>query len=354
MPTIWAASTAAPGNTCADARLLGDGRMLSYPAGNFSGQAGWDIGVGFTTFTDLANNLKKITDAKGKCSRLAINLHGNTGIIDADGKGSDGEMKDMPAPEADGYPPTRNMYNMKKLREKYSKELKIVNDCLTVDAPVIFMGCLVARDAPGERFLKEMSAEFFKGHKVVGFKTIGVTGRGQFRAGEFCTNPGMRDTPWTTESSRWSEKQKVERESLLADPASFVSIPWAKEDSPNAKFALDGEMKGGADPVVATSTNPADFLLGRFSAEAGAWKGFFTFERSGKCYWQEAAGGALHPGKWAIKGSAAEWTFDDDQKGWERLIRLPLPPRKNEARGSYSADVTIKGVSHGWFEMWKQ
>lgn len=71
MTAVWAYSKAAPGKTCEDARLLGDGTQLQFPQGNDKGQAGWDVGLMFDTFADLA---QKITSLLGRATGLGDRL----------------------------------------------------------------------------------------------------------------------------------------------------------------------------------------------------------------------------------------------------------------------------------------
>jgi hypothetical protein len=187
MPAVWAYSTAVPGLICEDARLLGDGTDIQYPAGNDRGQAGWDIGLGFKDIRGLAALLGNINQARGRITRLAINLHGAPGKIDANGTA--GQEKDF--------------YDSTKLFNEYKVQLESINAVLDAGAVVLIMGCMVGRGKLGEDFLSELSRWAFRGHKVVGFWGIGETLRQARPAGPWgglvttleCEIPTTTKTP---------------------------------------------------------------------------------------------------------------------------------------------------------------
>lgn len=324
MPAVWAYSKAAPGKTCQDARLLGGGTKLQYPAGNDRGQAGWDIGLMFHTIGDLSENLGQLEG--GPITRLAINLHGSAGKIDATSGGTEASM-----------------FNFTQLWNRYSSQLVYVNLLLTAGAPVIIMGCNVAKGEEGQEFLSELSARAFKGHKVVGYTTIGETLR-QFRSGGSCSEPGMRDTPYDNPSAGLPTVQAQREKEVL-------TLPWASETSPHAKVALNGKIIFGAEaPTPATNYGPSQYMPGTWSVAIGGWAGYFMFQADGNAFWTDQSNpGRRHSGKWYTMAGSVNWSYSDDAPGWKRDFEV-LTPLKSTLNGN----VTINGVPHGFFTMSKQ
>jgi hypothetical protein len=328
--SIWAYSSNVPGRTCADARLLGGGTNILYPAGNDSGQAGWDIGLMFSTLGDLGAKLDTAMKSRpDKITRLAINVHGNPGVIDANSSGTS--------------------YGFWDLWNKYSSQIVFIRIQLAPLAPVLIMGCQVAAGDIGAQFLCDMSKTAFPGHKVVGFTTIGETLR-QFRAGEQCSEPGMRDTPYDTPSEGIPELK-------LAREKEVFTLPWASETSPHAKIALDGVIIGGAEPPVPATDYGADtYLPGTWGVVSGPWKGEYGFARPNprerKCWWREYDSGILHYGNWFYPegGGTVAWQFDEEGRDWNSrpLYEVPVP-LSSFVRGN----KTLRGTPYGSFTMSK-
>jgi hypothetical protein len=341
MVAIWAVSTAAPGKTCEDAQLSG-GRELHYPAGNERGQAGWDIGLSFRTLADMVDSIAAIRKKRSDAiNRLAINLHGAPGIVDAESKGQWAPPADKIL-EADGLPTPGIHFNHKTLRDKFGVKLRELNSMLAGDAIVLFMGCNVGQDALGDEFLKVLSKETFPGKKVAGFKTVGLTYR-QYRSGEKCTEPGMRDSNYNL-SSFGNQKSEEEREKEA------IKLPWASETSPNAKVALNGAIISGADPNVAkTEYTPAQYLPGTWSVTIGGWNGYFGFSKDGSCYWMTQGQGTRYPGKWTADAEAVRWSYPSDDPNFMRtfIVKLPL-------KSTVNGEVMVKGKNSGFFVMSKQ
>ena len=332
MSTIWAYSRNVPGRTCADARLLSEPTNLHYPSGNDRGQAGWDIGLMFGDIPDLADKIREATAAQAaSCarsnrradpvSRLAINVHGDPGKIDADGTGA--------------------VYDFDALWRKYSSAIRTINNALSPGASVLIMGCNVARGDAGAKFLMDASSTAFPGHQVVGFTTIGETMR-QFRSGGQCSEPGMRDTPYES-PSEGSSAMKAEREKEL------LTLPWASETSPHAKIALNGKIIKGAEQSVAAVDYSVDkYLPGSWSVAIGGWNGYFVFGANHTVYWT-AAGTGRHGGKWSAVGNRVTWSFDDDAKDFKRDFQVATP-----LKTTIDGTVTIKSRNSGFFVMSKQ
>jgi len=325
MPAVWAYSITAPGNTCEDARLLGGGTNIQYPEGNDQGQAGWDIGLDFKEIFNLAQNLGNLK--AGLITRLAINLHGCPGKIDAAGGGGT---------EA-------TMFNSAQLFNTYSGPLMFINSMLAAEAVVLIMGCNVAKGKAGEEFLSDLSRWAFRGHKVVGFSRIGETLR-QYRQGEYCSEPGMRDTTYD-EPSAGEPVVQVEREQEV------LSLPWASETSPHAKIAKDGKIILGEEPLPpGTDYSANSYMIGRWTVSAGSWNGWFIFQKDKTVYWMNEDGrGGKHTGSWGSFDGAVGWSFSDDPPGWKRDWQVLEP-----LRSTLNGRVYIKGQPHGFFIMSKQ
>lgn len=321
MTDIWAFSKNVPGNTCEDARLLGGGTNLQFPAGNDKGQAGWDIGLMFNNFGDLPEKLK---GKPGPITRLAINVHGSPGKIDADSVGTVADSYDFPS-----------------LVKRYGTSLTAINNLLAAGAPVLIMGCNVAKGDVGASFISDMSKTAFPGHKVVAFTTIGETLR-QYRSGGGCSEPGMRDTPYDNDSEGMPKVQEEREKEVL-------TLPWASENSPHAKVALNGQIIAGAEQSTpSTDMSPQAYLPGTWNVTIGGWNGYFIFTRDGTAYWTNAEGGSRHKGTWITTAGAVDWSFADDPDGWVRTFEV-LTPLKTNLNGT----VTVRGVPHGTFAMSK-
>src|SRR5216683_265918 len=322
MTNVWAYSKNVPEKTCPDARLLGGGTNLQFPAGDDHGQAGWDIGLMFNTIGDLSEKLRVVMESRTDgITRLAINVHGSPGAIDADS--------------------TSKMYNFTQLWNRYSSQLVFINHMLVAGAPVLIMGCQVAAGDDGAAFLSDMSQHAFPGHKVVGFTTIGESLR-QYRRGEYCTEAGMRDTPYDT-PSEGKPLIKAQREKEV------LTLPWASETSPHAKVALAGKIIAGAEqPVAPVDTSFESYLPGTWSVTIGSWNGYFVFKRDRTVFWTDDSQ-RPHKGQWGTMAGSIDWSFSDDPPGWIRNFEV-LTPLKSNLNGT----ITINDNPHGFFTMSKQ
>lgn len=256
--------------------------------------------------------------------RLAINLHGMPGKIDADSKGTEA-----------------GMYDFDQLWNRYSSPLTLINLMLSSGAAVLIMGCNVAKGDEGAAFISALSKTAFPDHNVVGFTTIGETLR-QFRSGDSCTEPGMRDTNYDNPSQGMPFQNERESEVL--------TLPWASESSPHSKIALNGKIVVDKDLKVA----PVDYffqayLPGTWMATIGSWSGYFVFHKDGTIFWSELDSSQRHNGKWWTMAGSVEWSFSDDNPGWKRNFQV-LTPLKTALNGN----IIIKGVNHGSFSMSKQ
>jgi hypothetical protein len=321
---VWAFSANSPAKTCEDAKFLGDGtKLLTYPGvPSDQGQPGWDIGLGFNTFADLTEKLNKLNKLHGAFSRLAIDLHGSPGAVDADSN--------------------NQLYHFDDLIQTYRSQLESMNGMLEGGAAFLIMGCNVAAGPAGDSFLTQLSGKF-PGHRVVGITTIGETMR-QTRSGGGCSEAGMKDTPYDSPSTGMpTVKDDREKE--------FLTLPWASEDSPHAKVALNGKIirTPPEAPVTKTDYSVTTYLPGTWSATIGGWNGYFVFEAGETVSWFDESM-RRHPGTWWVAADSVQWSFDDEDPNWRRIFTVASTGLKTTVIGA----ITIKGVSHGAFTLSKQ
>lgn len=350
MPTVWAVSAGAPGKTCADARLLGGGTKLEYPKGTEvdpldpnkagHGQAGWDIGVGFQKPTDLAQILTSLKKQGNSISRLAINLHGAPGRIDADSLG----------------PNYDTAYDWDRLWKTYQSPLQEINQAIASGAMVLIMGCNVAAGDVGKQFLKNLSTKVFPEHEVVGFSMVGVTAK-QYRAGGKCSEPGMRDSNFERTPPDLPPKEQADRENQ------YLTLQWASHESPHACVVRNGTItKLPAHEVnIQTDYSLEQYLVGSWLAETvgdnptDRWQGYFVFRADKTCAWQTIThvtrGNATgDTGTWKVIGNKVEWQYTNDRKnnnGRQRIFRLEGPMKTNMT-------CAVEGGDSGVFSMTKQ
>lgn len=320
---VWAYSLNSPGKTCEDAHLLGDGAAL-YPYGNERGQAGWDYGLEFSGIGDLSSKLAKLkADKDLSIIRLAINLHGAPGKIDANSLGTEDGMLDFT-----------------RLVPRYFSPLCLINRTLSSGAIVLFMGCNVGKGDEGSEFLMRVSDQVFNGHKVVGFTTIGETMK-QYRSGKGCTEPGMRDTPYDN-PSQGMPTVKLDREQEA------LTLPWASEESPHAKVALNGKIiKAPTEASPSADYSPDAYLPGTWTVTIGSWNGYFVFQRDHTVYWTDETPTTTHPGKWFLYDGGIEWSFSDDSPQFRRRFTVA-------ANSPQPLAGNIVGGGGGVFKMYKQ
>lgn len=244
--TVWASSRDVPGVVCSDARLggldpesrvpsrrhVGDGLPPLYPGGivddrpGGSGQGGWDRGISFSSLEDLARALSGHPFTAGSVSRLAINVHGLSGLLLVDGDGREGLTAD-------------NCY-----RPPFRTSVDKIGLATRRDAVILFMGCLAGQGPEGTRLLKQLSKSW-PGRQVVAFTTVGFAPAGMMhRAGAGCTEPGMRDTDVEYAGFGPGANDPTTRRLGEMWP-NLQAMPWASERSPHAKIALRGLIVRG-------------------------------------------------------------------------------------------------------------
>jgi hypothetical protein len=229
---VWTSQGDIPGRICKDARLTDREKSLFLrniaTEDKLYGQAGWDLGINFLKISDLAGQLESLVlpnrePVKGKIRRLAINTHGNQGVIFING------LSDPVALTAKTVP---------SLKAHLVRIGLMTPDDSTNNAVILFVGCLAAQGKDGSDLLIELS-KVWPNRKVVSFITLGYgPGGAMSRAGEQCTEPGMRDT--TTTDPGGADKLAGK---LWNDLSKW---PWASENSPRAKVALNSKIIRGA------------------------------------------------------------------------------------------------------------
>jgi hypothetical protein len=195
------------------------------------GQSGWQIGLNFTTLNDLANQLSTMvrpgwvagtgTIGRGEIRQLAIHSHGNAGILLVNGR--------------DGTPLTATSSGMHGDLHRIGL---MTPDDRANPAVILLVGCLAGRGAEGTALLTALS-RVWPNRLVVAFATLGyVAGGAMKRNGEFCTEPGMRDT----DAVNPGEADRT----LPGHWTGRAAWPWASEASTHAKVALNGAITRGA------------------------------------------------------------------------------------------------------------
>jgi hypothetical protein len=249
--TVWADGPDLPANVCFDARLDGgktkSGKTESkfdYPLGTSKGQAGWDMGINFRDFSDLADQLSRRpvrtpphiwggqtsdktspTLAKHQIERLAIVAHGRAGS-EIMVNGTSGKSKSL------------SLSTIKEFRS----ELNAIGDALSAAAVVLFMGCAAALFKEGIQLIIELS-KLWPGSKVVAFPTIGLRPGGPMkRSGTQCCEAGMRAT--STPASLGGVEQLDARlaSELMKDWEDLGKLPWAWEELYSARVAQLGKL----------------------------------------------------------------------------------------------------------------
>jgi len=240
MISVWANSKDVPGVVCKDARLT-DKTITQWPwsdrpittTDQLYGEAGWDVGINFLAVEDLAGQLETLFVPKyvngggrritrGEIKRLSIHAHGNEGVILINGKSSK---------------VTLTAESIQDLQTPLNRIGLMTPDDSKNPAVILFQGCLAASGKSGTRLITALS-KIWPNRKVVGFVTLGFApGGDMYRSGEHCNEPGMRAT--------------LESNPGAADKAAgkywgdLKSWPWASENAPSAKVALNGKLIAG-------------------------------------------------------------------------------------------------------------
>lgn len=242
---VWAGCYDVPTHVCEDARLrlnpapynpFNPGSALSRTDQTY-GQRGWHVGLQFRNLGRLATQLERLivpdyvspnehTIRRGELRRLAINAHGNKGVIFTSGK--DHEADGLSVATLSRYHPDLHRIGLLTPRDG--------------SAIIYLMGCVAGLDHEGTELLIQLS-RVWPNRRVVGFISIGYAVPGSMgRVGQICEEPGMRDTLSGHSAGGGPQQQQAwgSRWSNLS------ALPWASEHSPSAKVALNGVLIRGA------------------------------------------------------------------------------------------------------------
>lgn len=243
---VWAGCYDAPTRVCEDARL----RLKPAPYNPFRfgpalsstdqtyGQRGWHVGLQFLTLDHLADQLERLvvpdyvtpnehTIRRGELRRLAINAHGNAGLLHV---GGERVPRAPPLQESTftSYHPVLHRIGLLTPRDG--------------SGIIYLMGCVAGFGEAGTKLLIRLS-RVWPNRRVVGFIAVGFAAGGEMRrVGEHCEEPGMRDT-LSGHSAGEGEQQAQAWGSRWRN---LSELPWASEHSPSAKVALNGALIRGA------------------------------------------------------------------------------------------------------------
>ena len=242
---VWASGPLSPLIICPDANVP-DPSGKGYPEGNDVGQFGWDVGMTFSSLSELDDKLSTSISEHGgkKVERLAIDVHGVPGHLDIDGK-------------IGNRPTTAEEIKTKEFGletfEKYRPQFIRIAQHIAPNGTLIFMSFNVDVGPMGSQILSKLSAEIFREIKVVGFITIGASGQIAVKS---CMLPGAKFLG-STQPSGSPEEEARRWLQVKGDP-------WASEKSPQAKVALNGNIIKNPDGMT-----PQSGLAGKWSADTG-------------------------------------------------------------------------------------
>ncbi len=247
---VYAAGSNVPISVCRDARL----RAGSAKKDETYGQFGWDYGINYSNFHRLALVLVSgatktpphtcdnyVWDCPppraGEVSELAVQAHGEPGIVDVDCTSTNWYKADNPV---DTGLRVATMW-------KYHAHFALLDAALAENGRLYFMSCRAGQGVDGTKLLIEVSRLLPK-REIIAYTTMGFSSGGdQSRPGNHgFAEPGMRDTPFPfpsptpiIEDARypplWNDLKKM---------------PWASRHSPHAKVVKDGKIiKLGEPPI---------------------------------------------------------------------------------------------------------
>jgi hypothetical protein len=254
----------------------------------------------FASLQELESKLRTSISENGgnKVERLAIDVHGMPGHIDVDGKLGSGALSILNNPNLSNEQ-KEELIQTKSFGvttfAQYKPQFTLVAQHLAPNATLIFMSCNMGAGSLGSEILKKLSAEIFRGVRVVAFIKIG--GSGQI-AVKSCMLPGMKVTESTIESGSGEEAQRR----WLA----VKGDPWASEKSPGAKVALNGNIIKNPDGIT-----PQSGPSGTWSAETGNVHFLVVIEVAGAdpsgklmtdgwIYWADNYAAPRHYGRWKL------------------------------------------------------
>jgi hypothetical protein len=227
---IWASGSSSPHTVRPDPFV---------PADTKAGQGGWDLGVQFSSFLELANRLHGAR-ADGdpildhQVSRLGFVAHGAPGVVDVDQKESG--VQGTPTPAA-----SRSL-TVARLGH-YSGEIEKIRLALRQNSVVILASCQAGDGKDGEALLKALSRHW-PTTTVVGLRSIAAVPVGNVDK-DVSSNPtrlmyaGVRDTRYANGNPTPGVTRDFEDPAICAD---LTKLPWASETSLHATVARDGNI----------------------------------------------------------------------------------------------------------------
>ncbi|MEM6991386.1 MAG: carboxypeptidase-like regulatory domain-containing protein, partial [Myxococcota bacterium] len=223
---IWASGTSTPHAVRPDPFLSSD---------TAQGQGGWDVGIQFSSFADLAAELHG-TRPDGtpildhQVSRLAFVAHGAPDIVDVDQKHTSQTLGATP-------PPATTSLTLARFGV-YSTEIKSIGRALRYDSVVYVASCR-AGQGPGEELLKALS-KAWPTTTVVGLRTLAAVPVGNIGSGTILMYAGVRDTRYEIgATTKGGAKRDYEDPAIAGD---LKKLPWMSETSPHATLARDGNI----------------------------------------------------------------------------------------------------------------
>jgi hypothetical protein len=233
--SVWASGGHTPHTVLEDPRL---------PADEPKGQAGWDMGINYGNFLELARRLSETKPAHlggadildHQVSRLAIVAHGAPGVVDVDQKES-GNL---------GVPQPKGSQSLTAARiGSYTTELDRIAKALRQNSVVILASCQAADGKEGEELLKALSRRW-PTTTVVGLRTLATVVDGQLEKGESAMYAGVRDTRYANGNKAPGEQRDYEQTAFVQD---LNKLPWLSESSPHATVARDGNIIRRGNPA---------------------------------------------------------------------------------------------------------
>jgi hypothetical protein len=226
---IWASGTSSPHSCDPDPRL---------PSDTPKGQAGWDMGIKFSSFADLAKQLHGNREAHldggspildHQVSRLALVAHGAPGIVDVDQRTTGTQGQPIPA----------HAVSLTVARlGAYAAELDAIARALRNDSVVILASCQAGDGKEGEALLKALSRRWPTTF-VVGLRSLAAVPNGNRKPGSILMFAGVRDTKYPNGAKAPGTVRDYENPKMIAD---LNALPWMSESSRHATVARDGNI----------------------------------------------------------------------------------------------------------------
>lgn len=234
---VWASGDGTPHTVAEDPRLNKD---------SAKGQAGWDMGFQFASFSDLSWKLQGAKPAHlgggmiqlHQVSRLAFVAHGAPGVVDVD----QSESGDYGVP----IPLASRSLTVNRIGV-YNSQLDRIGEALRQNSVVYVASCQAADSKEGEELLKMLSKRW-PTTTVVGIRTLATVVSGMHKP---LTSPsaifaGVRDTRHANGIKKPGEIRDYETTEFRND---LNKLPWLSESSPHTTVARDGNIIRRGNPA---------------------------------------------------------------------------------------------------------